>query len=134
MPATVVIRDVLMLATRLKRRRMARSARKRFHVRVVGGEMDVEVGVEVGVEVEEVKVVEEGEKEGVAMVGGGVRVEAVSALMGVGEGWLAATVDSARFCEIPRTNGLAGRTRDIRKASIGDVLDADVEREDAVDA
>jgi len=130
MPATVVIRDVLMLATRLKRRRMARSARKRFHVRVVGGEMDVEVGVEV----EEVKVVEEGEKEGVAMVGGGVRVEAVSALMGVGEGWLAATVDSARFCEIPRTNGLAGRTRDIRKASIGDVLDADVEREDAVDA
>lgn len=67
-------------ATRLKRRRTARSARKRFQVRavaVVGGEevvLDVEAGV--------------------AMVEGGVRVEVVSAFMVVG--LMAATLDSAR--------------------------------------
>lgn len=79
-PATVVTRDVEMDATRLKRRRTARSARKRFQVRVVA----VVGGEEVVLDVEG----------GVARVEGGVRVEVVSAFMVVG--LLAATLDSAR--------------------------------------
>ena len=110
MPATVVMREVEMLAARLKRRRTARRARNRFHVRAVEA-----------VEVEDV---------GVEMVVGGVRVEIVSALRG-GVVWLAATVDSARLCEVIGANAFGGSGRAVRKAIIGDALDEVVGIEDA---
>lgn len=114
MPATVVTMDVEMDATRLKRRRTARSARKRFQVRavaVVGGEegvLDVEAGV--------------------TMVEGGVREEVVSAFMEVG--LLAATLDSAHRCGTAKIVGAWGRARKVRKASIGEDLLAGVVIED----